>query len=116
VRQKPRFPLSNNPEKPWSKAMNKPAKLRLAATILCALALTACGQERPRIALPPADLATCAGEPLAPALPPRDGSELVQAVRDALTLDYILDLRSAGGDCRAKVLGLKAWSEEASKR
>jgi len=75
--------------------------------------LTACGAERPRLTLPPADLAACAGEPQAPDLPARDGSEAVQRSRDVLTLDYILSLRSAWGDCRAKVDGLKAWRDRA---
>ena len=54
-----------------------------------------------------ADLTNCADEPPAPALPGQDQ----QAERDRLTLDYILGLRSAWGDCRAKVDGVKAWNE-----
>lgn len=29
-----------------------------------------------------------------------------------MTLGYILDLRSAWGDCRAKVDGIRAWREK----
>lgn len=69
--------------------------------------LAACGHERPVKMLPPADLLTCADEPAAPDLPGREE----QARRDVLTLDYILGLRSAWGDCAAKVSGVRAWSE-----
>jgi len=74
-------------------------------------ALTACGNERPRIVKPPSDLQTCAAEPRAPVLPERDGSDAMQLERDRMVLDYILSLRSAYGDCLAKVVGIKAWSE-----
>jgi hypothetical protein len=84
--------------------------LLLAAMIPCALALTACANS-PRLVLPPADLATCAGEPVAPALPDRDGTN--ERARDMMTLDYILSLRSAWADCAAKVAGLDAWIKEA---
>lgn len=83
------------------------ARLLLIPTILSALALTGCGQERPAIAKPPADLLTCADEPVAPSLPGRDE----QARRDALTLDYVLALRSAWGDCSSKVAGVRAWAD-----
>ena len=74
-------------------------------------ALAACGQPRPVIVLPPAELATCAEEPLAPDLPGRDQ----QDARDELVLSYVLDLRSAYGDCRARVDGLAAWVKEAGR-
>lgn len=77
--------------------------------ILSSLLLTGCGPERPRLSLPPAELATCAGEPEAPELPARDGSPEVQSIRDQLALMYVLALRSAWGDCHAKVDGLRAW-------
>lgn len=86
---------------------------RAAWTILLGMACAACGTERPRIALPPAELATCADEPQAPDLPRPDGSAEVQRVRDLLTLTYALALRGAWGDCRAKVDGLRAWREAA---
>lgn len=79
----------------------------MPALIPFALALTGCGQERPAIANPPADLLRCADEPVAPDLPGREE----QAKRDALTLDYILALRSAWGDCFAKVAGVRAWAD-----
>ena len=81
-------------------------KLLLAPMILSALALTGCGQARVETVKPPADLMTCADEPVAPALPGREE----QARRDAMTLDYILSLRAAWGDCAAKVEGVRAWA------
>ncbi|BEV00056.1 hypothetical protein NSDW_11500 [Novosphingobium olei] len=50
----------------------------------------------------------CADEPTAPDLPGRDQ----QAVRDAMTLNYLLSLRSAWGDCHSKIAGLAAWAKE----
>lgn len=88
--------------------MMKRGRLQLAAMILLPLLLSACGPQRPVLVLPPADLATCADEPLAPSI-----GGLGQTERDALTLDYILGLRSAWGDCRAKVDGLRVWRETA---
>lgn len=89
--------------------------LRLAATILCVTGLTACG-DKVRVALPPVELAACADDPVAPDLPVVDWSSVdtarpVQLTRDQMTLDYILGLRAAGGDCRADVAGLRAWRE-----
>jgi len=84
----------------------------MRALILPALfALTACGTERVRVAKPPVELTVCAAEPAAPDLPAKDGTDAVQIVRDRMTLDYLLALRSAWGDCAAKVAGVKAWSE-----
>ena len=74
-------------------------------------ALTACGQERVRIVKPPAELQTCAAEPAAPLLPERDGTDETQIQRDRLTLDFILALRSAWGDCASKVAGVAAWAK-----
>lgn len=85
------------------------ARLRLAAMTLCALGLVGCGQDRPRIALPPIELTTCADEPEAPELPVQSAE--TQRMRDELMLDFVLALRSAWGDCRAQVDGLKAWRE-----
>ena len=84
------------------------------------LACAACGgNARPEIVKPPMALTACADEPLAPDLPPADWSSVgaartVQAQRDETTLAYILALRSAWGDCAAKVAGVKAWSERLS--
>ena len=83
------------------------AKPLLIPMILSALALTGCGQERPALAKPPADLLVCADEPVAPELPGRDR----QDARDRLTLDYLLALRSAWGDCFAKIAGVRAWAD-----
>lgn len=92
--------------------MPKPAMLPRAALILSVLVLTACGPKpAPRVITLPPDLTTCADEPPAPALPGQDQ----QAERDRLTLDYILGLRSAWGDCRAKVDGVKVWNERAAR-
>jgi hypothetical protein len=63
------------------------------------------------LVLPPAELAECAPEPPAPDLPARE----FQMARDLLVFDYILALREAGGDCRAKVNGLRVWMDEAGK-
>jgi len=95
--------------------MTMPAKLLLAAAIPSSLALTACG-EHLRLSPLPADLTQCSAEPEAPALPGQDWSSVdtaraAQFIRDTMTLDYILALRSAGGDCRAKVKGAKAWND-----
>lgn len=83
------------------------AKLQLLALIPLAMACAACGPKAMRIAPLPADLTTCANEPTAPDLPGADQ----QAERDRLTLEYILGLRSAWGDCRAKVDGARAWND-----
>lgn len=91
--------------------MIAPAQLRLLAMIPLAMACAACGPQRPVLVLPPADLTSCADEPTAPDLPGRDA----QDTRDRLTLDYLLALRSAWGDCRAKVDGLRAWRETAGR-
>jgi hypothetical protein len=81
----------------------------LYATALCVSVLytTACEPKRVEIVKPPAALTSCADEPVSPDLPGRDQ----QAERDRLTLAYILGLRSAWGDCRSKVDGLRAWSD-----
>lgn len=75
--------------------------------ILSSAGLTACGDVQPVLILPPAELTTCADEPAAPDLP-EPGIE-----RDKIVLEYILSWRSAHGDCKAKVNGLKAWTEAA---
>ena len=84
-----------------------PKLLLMPATILCGLALTACEPKRIEVVRPPVALTECADEPGAPALPGREQ----QVERDRLTLDYILGLRSAYGDCKSKVAGVKAWSD-----
>jgi len=88
--------------------------------------LTACGEKIAVATTPPAELLTCADEPLAPDLPPYAWDWIIAAPtvdvavermkaitgkRDALTLDYILAFRSAWGDCRSKVDGVRAWAE-----
>lgn len=88
----------------------------MAATIPLSLGLTACGQERVRLVPVPVELTTCAGEPVAPDLPVQDWSSIeaakaVQAIRDSKVFEFILAMRSAWGDCRAKVDGTKAYNE-----
>lgn len=83
-------------------------KLLLTGAMTLSLPLlTACEPKRIEIIKPPVALTECADEPQAPDLPPREQ----QAERDRLTLDYIFGLRSAWGDCRSKVDGIRAWSE-----
>ena len=75
-----------------------------------AFMLTACGQtEVPVLIAPPIELTTCADIPESPNIPARDGLPETERVRDQLTLDYILNLRTAYGDCKGKVDGLAAW-------
>src|SRR3546814_9163789 len=91
--------------------------LRLAVVMtLSSAALTACGEKIAVATKPPAELLTCADEPVAPDLPPYawdwilaapsvdDAVERMKAIagkRDALTLDYILTFRSAWGSCKS---------------
>jgi hypothetical protein len=97
--------------------MPKPETLlRASLTILCALALTSCGDPRVRLSPLPAELTECADEPSAPDLPAREGKQgleldLVQKTRDQMMLDYVLNWRTAWGDCKAKVNGAKAWNQ-----
>ena len=77
---------------------------------LAPLALAGCGQtEVPVLIAPPIELTTCADMPESPNIPARDGLPETERVRDQLTLDYIMNLRTAYGDCKGKVDGLKAW-------
>lgn len=75
--------------------------------LLPLIALAACGQPRPVIVAPPAELATCALMPPAPDLPVQTPE--TQRERDLMTLNYILALRTAYADCASKVAGLAAW-------
>lgn len=84
--------------------------LKSCVAVWSLVALTAC-TPRPAVQLPPPELATCAPEPKAPDIPARDGSDETQLRRDMLTLDYVLALVGAGGDCRAKVSGLAKWRD-----
>jgi hypothetical protein len=90
--------------------------LLTGATILSLPLLTACEPKRIEIVKPPVALTECADEPAAPSLPPVDWSSVeaarpVQQRRDGMTLDYLLALREAWGDCSADVAGVKAWSD-----
>jgi len=78
--------------------------------LFAVVALTAC-TPRPVAVLPPVELTTCAAEPEAPLLPERDGTDATQLVRDRMMLAAYLALRSAYGDCAARVAALKAWRE-----
>lgn len=75
------------------------------------LALAACGQPVPVVLTPPPALLSCADEPPPPDLPTPER----QRERDELTLAYILALRSAWGDCAAKVNGVRTWTEEVNR-
>ena len=75
-------------------------------------------KEVPVLILPPAELAVCAEDEAAPDLPAIDWASVQTAMpivkeRGRLTLEYILSLKTTGGDCRAKVKGLATWREEA---
>lgn len=68
--------------------------------------------------MPPAALLSCADAAEAPDLAPVPWStgdlteiQRVQANRDRQTFEYILAERSTGGDCRAKLHGVKAWAD-----
>lgn len=87
------------------------SRQRVTIAYMLPLALAACGQPAPMPILPPASLATCADEPTPPLIADRDGTAETQLVRDKATLEYILRLRGAGVDCRAKVHGLATWME-----
>jgi len=89
---------------------------RKAVAAGLSLALAACGQPRPVIIAPPAELTSCAAEPQAPDLPAVDWSSVetarpVQRARDIAMLQYVLAWRTAHGDCAAKIAGVKAWRE-----
>lgn len=94
-----------------------PKKLLATLTIPFALALSACAnQPRVQIVQPPANLTSCADEPLAPDLPEVDWSSLshaypLQMIRDRAVVDYILAMRAAWGDCHSKVEGVAAWRD-----
>ncbi len=63
------------------------------------------------VQLPPPVLLTCSDEPDAPDLPGRE----LQSERDRMTFEYLLSLRSAWGDCKAKLAGVKTWADELGK-
>ena len=70
------------------------------------LSLTACGDREPvKATKPPPELLTCAGQPVAPVLPP-PGIE-----RDRIVSEWVLAYHAAWGDCSAKLQGIRAWSE-----
>jgi hypothetical protein len=90
---------------------NGRGKLRMLAPIPLLMLCAACGPKDPVLVLPPVTLAECADEPL----PPDIGLAVNQIERDNLTLAYLLALRAAWGDCRARVDGLKAWMDAAGE-
>lgn len=87
--------------------------------------ITACTPGPVRIAPPPAELQTCADEPAKPDLAPYDWAGIeaaAQTVREAVVMaramvtardraefDAYLAMRSAWGDCKAVVVGIKKW-------
>jgi len=85
-------------------------QIRLTAVSGILLASTACHETRiEKVPVPP-ELTTCMAEPEAPVIPARDGTDATQLQRDKLTLGYILGLIEAGGDCRSRVAGVRAWN------
>jgi len=86
--------------------MNKRGMTLAIRATLSIPSLSACEKKVLAVAVkPPAALLTCAGEPLAPVLPP-PGIE-----RDRIVGDWLLAMRAAWGDCFSKVSGTKAWSD-----
>lgn len=83
--------------------------MKRTAALFLTVALAACGQPRPVIIAPPAELATCALMPDAPDLPVQ--SPETQRERDLATLAYILALRTAYADCASRVAGLAKWRD-----
>lgn len=74
--------------------------------LICLPSLAGCEKKVIAVAVkPPPALLTCAGEPLAPILPP-PGIE-----RDRIVTDWLLAYRTAWGDCAAKVSGISAWAK-----
>lgn len=86
--------------------------------LVSALSMLSACDPHVRLATPPPEYLECATEPAAPDLPaidwtaPVDQIKPVQRERDIATLGYVLSLRSAWGDCRAKIDGVRAWGEE----
>jgi hypothetical protein len=108
--------LPEIPETQSNGAMPMQKPLLLGLTIPFALVSTACEPTRIETLKPPAALTECADEPVAPSLPPVDWTSVetarpIQRERDELVFDYVLGLRTYGGDCKADVVGLKAWAE-----
>lgn len=86
--------------------MNARVMLRMAAPILLLTVCGACAPKPLAVAVkPPPELLTCADEPVAPEV----GDPGVE--RDRIVLGYILSLRSAWGDCSAKISGVRAWAD-----
>jgi hypothetical protein len=81
----------------------------IAVTVL--FILSGCTQERPAIVRPPVELTECADEPQTPDIPAKDGTEATRDVRDAMVWTYILALRAFGVDCKAVVIGIKAYDQ-----
>lgn len=107
--------------------------MRYLACLAILLIIPGCATSV-RLATPPVDLLACKAEATPPDLPavpwqPLDvevtklvpdialirtligNVRVAQRKRDEATFSFILDERLAGGDCRAKVAGLKAWAD-----
>ena len=91
---------------------------------LAPIALAACAEPRPVLVLPPVELTQCADEPVPPSLEPRPPLVMLSDIapyleaqqrRDLATLEYILQLRTYAGDCKAKTNGLAAWLDAAGR-
>lgn len=95
------------------------------AALIALFALTACAPHV-RPATPPPELLECADEPAKPDLKPYDWDGIEAAAqtvkeavamarvmvlaRDRVEFDAYLAMRSAWGDCKADVAGVKAWT------
>jgi hypothetical protein len=95
--------------------MEKRAASEIAVWIVIAITvmfiLSGCTQERPAIVRPPVELTECADEPQTPDIPAKDGTEATRDVRDGLVWRYVLALHGAFIDCKADVVGIKAWDQ-----
>lgn len=86
--------------------LNARNRLALIALTPLAMSLAACGPKPIAVAVkPPVELLTCEAEPATPILP-APGIE-----RDRIVAAWVLALLAAGGDCRAKVAGVRAWAD-----
>jgi hypothetical protein len=86
--------------------MNKRGMMLAILATLSMPLLSGCEKKVLAVAVkPPASLLTCAGEPLAPVLPP-PGIE-----RDRIVTDWLLAMRAAWGSCSSQLAGVKHWAD-----
>lgn len=86
--------------------LNKRATMLAILTIPLLPLLSGCEEKVIAVGVkPPPALLTCAGEPLAPILPPR-GIE-----RDRIVTEWVLAYRAAWADCASKIAGVRKWAD-----